>query len=103
MAKKVVFQSIFALTLALLVMGCEYNYFESGGTLTVVNKTMVDYYVTVEGSSATLSPGSRKSWEFDTDTTAEFSYSPVGYSRSDRHTTDIGYGVQKVVTIKYED
>jgi hypothetical protein len=97
---------IFLLVLAigLAAAGCEYNYFESGGTLTIVNKTMIDYNVTVMGRTAVLTPGSRKSWDFSEDVTAEFNYTPVGFSASSaRHTTRIEYGVKKIIHIVYED
>jgi hypothetical protein len=105
MAKKTVFQGIFVLTLALelVVMGCEYNYLEKGGTLTIVNKTSENYYVGrwEAGSFTLLTPGSSVSWDFAEDTSVSICYYSGESSDKKDSSTRIEYGVKKTVNLVY--
>jgi hypothetical protein len=102
MAKKAIFRGLFVLALGLAITGCEYNYFEAGGTLTVVNKTREDYYVgTSYYTDDLLKPGSSKSWDFDDNTSVTIYYCPTSRSYPGDRKIDIEYGVETVVNLVY--
>jgi hypothetical protein len=105
MAKKRLYHGFYLLviTIGLVFMSCEYNFFEKGGDITIVNKTTIDYYVSVNQSKAILlSPGSSKSWNFSEDGSILVSYYPSGSYQSSIFTTEIKFGVEKILNLVYD-